>query len=547
MPDRHYYVSQQRGSDANDGLSPTSPWATLAKANTTVTASVDGDTYINIGPGTYRERLVLANAGIDSTHRIIWRGDPDAIRVRGDKPGRVRITGADANETPTAGHVINWNAKQFVEFWEARADGTSDLAAFYMGAAIDKTVACRQCVGAGYTAAFSGGSCYRCLGEGRTDGFRYTYAEQCVAVGSNAGCRDSTAELCWAQGYYGCSYCNSDGCIVFYANTAIYYGTGLAFAAVGCTTINLSATIAGQYAAAPTWSALDTLLARSLPPRSQLASFLRLGTVHNPNTSTAGASVALSAERFYTFTPPETGKSLGAAVFIVTKGSAAGSLVIELQKKVAGSWVTQRSATVSWASLSTGWTSAIPWSAGTGDDLLTPDADTWRFRFTSTTSDGSLDTSDNTQVACYGLFWPDSWPATDFNGLPRHQGDYWVMPGPFQPQMEELDWNIYHTYAPSLKLSRKSSSVFTLAANRDVLLTVKVWVKHVNTAGDKPAVRLRGLDITEQVAICTAPNDTWQELTLQATPTLSGVLELVFEARDPAAGAVSYFELSGVS
>jgi len=52
-------------------------------------------------------------------------------------------------------------------------------------------------------------------------------------------------------------------------------------------------------------------------------------------------------------------------------------------------------------------------------------------------------------------------------------------------------------------------------------------------AGKEPQLRLRGLDITEQTATHSAGANAWQELSVSATPGVSGILEVVLASRDP--------------
>ena len=59
-----YYVDNKAGSDANDGLSPQSAFATLRTATSRLVA---GDT-LHIAPGkTYRETLHLSRSGTPSS------------------------------------------------------------------------------------------------------------------------------------------------------------------------------------------------------------------------------------------------------------------------------------------------------------------------------------------------------------------------------------------------------------------------------------------------------------------------------------------------
>src|SRR5262249_50047752 len=57
---RNFYVATN-GSDANDGSSPSTPWATIQHADT---ASRTGGDCINVAPGTYQQKVLIQHGGI---------------------------------------------------------------------------------------------------------------------------------------------------------------------------------------------------------------------------------------------------------------------------------------------------------------------------------------------------------------------------------------------------------------------------------------------------------------------------------------------------
>lgn len=115
-----YYVSQQNGNDDNDGRTPQTAWATIDKALCTAKANPISDTYVYIGPGVYGKSntdiLAVWHSGLDSSHRIIFKGDPDCLFLTEDKPGRVVIT----DELDTAPYYKNgfiyFLNKEYIEF-----------------------------------------------------------------------------------------------------------------------------------------------------------------------------------------------------------------------------------------------------------------------------------------------------------------------------------------------------------------------------------------------------------------------------------------------
>src|SRR5262249_44480863 len=68
---RNLYVATN-GSDANDGSSPSTPWATIQHADT---ASRTGGDCINVAPGTYQQKVLIQHGGIApaSTGYVVYR------------------------------------------------------------------------------------------------------------------------------------------------------------------------------------------------------------------------------------------------------------------------------------------------------------------------------------------------------------------------------------------------------------------------------------------------------------------------------------------
>jgi hypothetical protein len=119
--------------------------------------------------------------------------------------------------------------------------------------------------------------------------------------------------------------------------------------------------------------------------------------------------------------------------------------------------------------------------------------------------------------------------------------------GPYAYSVEELDWSTYQTAAPSIKITQKGMKVFKLLAKGGTAITVTCKCKHQSTSGDKPQLILRGDQITTQTDTCIDTADTWDTLTVTATPTKDDELEIVLYARDTTSGAISYFSDISVS
>jgi parallel beta-helix repeat protein len=84
-----YYVRQGAGGDGNDGRTPATAWRSLTRLGALVRA---GDT-VYVGPGLYRETVLLEHGGSRDA-RITFVADPTGVHT-GDAPGTVMVAGAD--------------------------------------------------------------------------------------------------------------------------------------------------------------------------------------------------------------------------------------------------------------------------------------------------------------------------------------------------------------------------------------------------------------------------------------------------------------------
>ncbi len=235
-----YYVSAQRGNNGYSGTSQSSPWLTLTYA---VSHVVAGDT-VYIGPGLYREKLTLATAGTVATP-IKWCGDPTCAFLTLDNPGRVHITGYDADWLQTTGTVINCNDKNYNYFYDLTVDG-SDKALYGLSGveayrcnfqgtiiAVDNGVALTECfVSGGQYGTANNCTNVRCV---LTGGYYASYGcinEACLAIGGQCGFYGSYIYNCTAvgglYGYYGstnyncAAYNNTYGFGGEASNTAVH-------------------------------------------------------------------------------------------------------------------------------------------------------------------------------------------------------------------------------------------------------------------------------------------------------------------------------------
>lgn len=90
-----YYISQQNGNDANDGLIPETAWASFYGALNSLfpTSPLLEDITIYVAPGIYRETIELSE--LLGENRVVFESDPCCLYFPNDNQGIVRISGAD--------------------------------------------------------------------------------------------------------------------------------------------------------------------------------------------------------------------------------------------------------------------------------------------------------------------------------------------------------------------------------------------------------------------------------------------------------------------
>ena len=103
-----YYIKPS-GSDAANGLTPATAWATIGKIFASGSVVTGGDT-VYIAPGAYRELITAAQTAWTSTVNII--GDPTASLVSwgGIQPGKVRFTSLTSGDTSNASSSVMFTA-----------------------------------------------------------------------------------------------------------------------------------------------------------------------------------------------------------------------------------------------------------------------------------------------------------------------------------------------------------------------------------------------------------------------------------------------------
>ena len=220
----NYYVSVQRGSDSNDGLSQETPYLTIAKAITMVTAG----SIVYIGSGCYREKPVLATAGT-LENPIKWIPDPNSEYLTSDNVGIVRVTCCDENEYPTTGgNGWSFNGKNYNEIGDPnKGFGQMHIDGCHWG----------YTVNVGFSTL--GTKCYGITATGNATVFYYGEEKDCIAIAGqtafSGGIQTNCISISGSSAYYAGIHYNCIG-IAGYA----------CFNAVTRTDINCLS-IGGQY------------------------------------------------------------------------------------------------------------------------------------------------------------------------------------------------------------------------------------------------------------------------------------------------------------
>jgi hypothetical protein len=537
-----YYVSQTRGNDANAGTNEdTTPLLTIGAAAGKVAA---GDT-VYVGPGTYREQVVLSTAGSSGSH-ITWYFDPNCQVMVHDKAGIVRVTRADANELEQSGTCINVNAKAYNDFAglnNARwyCDGSSNNYAFTSGT--NSSVTGMDCLMS--YAGISGGTATNCVCAVRQAyAFLSAICVNCLVLSADRAYSGCTSYNCTARGAtgYGIISGTAFNCLSMDCTTVFHY------LATGHSCLFDNGTIAsaspvfkcGTFGTAIPSPIGDASVETSGAMLDQFALNMGVPPLFTQNQGAVGnqettsTTYALSSERLIAHTPAWAGTSKGAKIWVTAVG-ASGSFLVELQKNIATVWTTVRSKTIAVGSLTAGAMNEFVWDTGSGDNVLTTAASTWRLRVTHTGADATNTIGGSASLAAYRHYAVNSaLPTTDFYGRPRpyYTGIQGV--GALAEPLTAVDTTTVHgTATNSLKITGAGVYRRQIALTAGVPVTYTVWVQHDGITGDLPQIQIRGLGISPQTATMTeAAASTWQKLTISYTPTFTGVYDIWWYQRE---------------
>jgi hypothetical protein len=579
MADFHYYVSTTNGSDDYDGLTVATAWKTIIKASAAATSHAGGDTYIHIAPGTYRGRWAPTSDGISATERIIFAGDPNSIFFTSEPQGRVRITGTNDNNIPSAGHVLNFSGKNFAELWDAYVDGSSDLYACYNIPVCHNVHAISYLAGIACGGTYASGanktfSYYNCTGQGKTGIMQESAAQYstiicvaCIGMGSTGILSGTMSGGCNSKGrFYSCiAYCFGANDSFNVTNSYLYNCTGFGSYVRGSSTAAYDCIFAGGIIYIENYNCISYLSGDSASlgqgilgsllyckdgSNSQHLAFdlekfypanmfgyenlSRTPYVGNTRiTSNNPTQHPLTSEELWTFTPSSVGKSTGVAIRIASKTST-GNIVVELQQYISSTWTTVKTSTKSVTDLASGW-NYLGWNDANADVTFNTAASTWRYRVTANNgAESSALYGDSSSIDLLSYYLPDFVLALNEDCF-GHARKYDVsLPGAVEHPVSSLDETYYNTSSPSIRIKGGGEEILELPARANQQVTVSYQVSHNGAgAGIEPQLRIRGLGITEQVATHSAGNNVWQALSVTATPTVNGILEVILTSRDP--------------
>ena len=556
MADNYYYVSAQNGDDSNDGLTPETAWATLTKPTQTLgNTKFKNNDFVYFGPGTYREKITFITGGYSALYMMHYIPDPHCLHLIHDTPGRCRITGCDENEEPTPGPVINNNYKNYITFGSDEAicevDGSSND--FVVKAYENWNI--RQVIASGYQGLQGGGGSgtskfFKCVALAQKLGFQYANVSYCLTLSGDAGYKQCLVHNSMAVGgYQGFSMCTVFSGYGVFNSFALhnYYGFNsvelFECSWLRCNQATVSCTLPGDGKAQQLFPR-DNIELWDLRRLAHLGRGKGWWTVEVNRISNDNYRKDLSNDVIITNISIFRGLSKGCGVYISAKSST-GNITCELQEGVEDVWVTQKSKTLPVSALTNGRINRFEWDDGEGIRgtgfrcVISADED-------AKSTELSCDSNYMPHFQTYIL--PDDAPETDIEGRPILNWDGYPCVGPWALPEVEVDWSIYKATAPGVRIKRKGMEIFDVVAKANEQITIKWWVRHTNTGSDKkPQIILRGLGITEQVATCTAASDTWQELSVTATPTRNGVLQCCLFARDTSETSYSVFSDPEVS
>jgi hypothetical protein len=131
----------------------------------------------------------------------------------------------------------------------------------------------------------------------------------------------------------------------------------------------------------------------------------------------------------------------------------------------------------------------------------------------------------------------------DILGVPHIVGensDYGA--GAYANVQESLDWAVYETSGPSIKIIDKGESVINIPCKAGEEVTVEVAVRYDNMMiANVPTISMEGKGINTQSDSHTGGANVWDTLLVSATPTIDEVLILRLQAKSGVASHCNHY------
>lgn len=240
-----YYISQQNGNDANDGLIPETAWASFYGALNSLfpTSPLLEDITIYVAPGIYRETIELSE--LLGENRVVFEADPCCLYFPNDNQGIVRISGLQEDETTPLESLTSTNyclitVSDNVKLLNLNIDspyhgiigGTIENCKIWSGLiGAQDFVFAKNCEIYSGTTGLVGIStteseAYNCICYSATNGFATTSCYHCFSISANISFTNCTSYNCIAQysltGFSGgtCYNCIASNCQNGFTSTA---------------------------------------------------------------------------------------------------------------------------------------------------------------------------------------------------------------------------------------------------------------------------------------------------------------------------------------
>jgi len=540
-----FYV-KTTGNDGLDGQSEANAWLTPGKAMTTAT---DDDT-VYFAPGTYRisAKITCTNAG-SAGHLITYEGDPDCVHFASENPGPVRITGCDANETPSLAADLILCAKDYCVFRNLVFDGTAN----------------GLWDGLQFSSARAGVLVDKCIVMASYEAVQYaTVITNSLLVGGHAGCSASAAYNCVLMGMFGGYSSSLYGCLVIAGYQAAYYCDCYSCTFIGSTpntSTTIDCVVVGAYGGGVNTGNAAGGLAIACSYPTYLTKRASNYGLYCQNAGDSGGSGDSSAQAKHVgyaalgkildiarALKPDLPKLFGSAINDgwTVAGCETGSYdetyfpIGIYNTKQSYQRRTERGAPYGrylfWNPTDSRWELAT--SLGGADVYYgngsTLPAATWKL--------SADDSASNTALTAY-----TAWPTVDILGGELATVGGLRSTGAWGLSAVTIDYTNFETVAPGVTITGKGQEEFYVHAPGGTAITVTCQVAFTVTGAALPQLIMSGEGIATQTDTAVGDGTTFEELSVSATPDRDCELTVRVYQQDTTAADHAHFSDFAVS